>query len=230
MATILAELWFIKRTGHRDISRVIAIDMTLAILAGGLVGARIFHILWEDPAYYRQYPLRVFELWNGGFVFWGGAMGAALAALLYCKLRRVAFFLMTDLAIIPISFGYALGRTACFFNGCCYGRHCDLPWAVFMDGDRRHPTQLYASFWELGVLFILIASEKRAAKMPGRLFGLWLMLHSMGRIMMEYFRADPRGDFIAGQSIGTWISLIAIVAGFILFDPLMATKRKAPAL
>ncbi|MGZ3723161.1 MAG: prolipoprotein diacylglyceryl transferase, partial [Bdellovibrionales bacterium] len=100
----------------------------------------------------------------------------------------------------------------------CYGRRCELPWATILNGEHRHPTQLYASFWEFLVLGILIKFQSRL-KTPGRLSGLWLILHSCGRIVMESFRDDPRGDMIASLSLATWLSVGMIVIGIGLIWP-----------
>jgi phosphatidylglycerol:prolipoprotein diacylglycerol transferase len=226
VATVIAQYWFIRRAEKADLSRVMTIDLTLVILAGGLVGARLMHVLYEEPAWYHDHPADILRVWNGGFVYWGGAMGAGLAAYTYCTLRRIPFLFMADLAALPISLAYSIGRMACFFNGCCYGRHCDLPWAVFMNGEYRHPTQLYASFWELGSLAVLVVLQPRLTKVSGRLFGTWLILHAMGRLVMEQFRADPRGELLLSQSLGSWISLIACVLGIILFEPFSEKAEK----
>lgn len=218
IAATIGAVWFLRRNSAQDLSRVIAIDFTLVAMISGFIGARLLHVLYEEPEYYRGSILRIFEVWNGGFVFLGGVLGGVAGVYSYCLLRKVPFLMMLDLAVIPLSFAYALGRIACFFNGCCFGRRCELPWAMTLNGEHRHPTQLYASFWEFAVLAILIAMQPRL-KDSGRLVGLWLILHSIGRILMESFRDDPRGDMIMGLSLATWMSAAMIVMGIGLIWP-----------
>jgi phosphatidylglycerol---prolipoprotein diacylglyceryl transferase len=218
LASTVGAVWFLRRNAREKLSQVVAIDFTLVAIVGGFVGARLLHVFYEDPEFYRDHFSRVFAVWNGGFVFLGGVLGGVGAAYAYCLMRKIPFLMMLDLAVIPLSFAYAIGRDACFLNGCCYGRHCDLPWAVTLNGVPRHPTQLYASGWEFLVLFALIKFESKL-KSPGRLTGLWLILHSIGRIIMESFRDDPRGDMIASLSLATWLSFGMIVMGIGLIWP-----------
>lgn len=215
VASIIGSLWFLKRAKRHELSALTAIDFNLIGLVAGFVGARLLHIYLEEPEYYREHPWHQLHLWNGGFVFLGGLIGGLIGTRIFCLLRREPFLLWADLAVLPLSLSYAIGRVACFLNGCCYGTHCELPWAVIMSGDTRHPTQLYATGIEFMLLFGLLRIE-RHLKVPGTLLGLWLILHSLGRLMMEMLREDPRGAPIHGLSLGIWMSAGLIVAGIAL--------------
>lgn len=211
---MVCTFWFLARCEKRNLIRVTAIDMTLVCLIGGFVGARLLHVFWEDPGFYQQHPLAVLEIWRGGFVFLGGVLGAWAACTVFCVFKSEPFWFWADVAIPCISLGYAIGRIACFLNGCCYGRFCELPWAVALQGGMRHPTQLYATLWELCLCALLLKIEPKV-RMAGTLFSVWLVLHALGRVMMEYFRDDPRGPMLYGISIGTWMSLAFGLAGLI---------------
>lgn len=176
-------------------------------MISAFVGARLFHVLYENPEIYLQNPWAIFYFWNGGFVFYGGALLVALTGWIFFRKRTKEPLAYFDLFTPVASLGYVIGRWACYLAGCCYGRYCSLPWAV----KGRHPTQLYASFWELGVLLILLGLEKKNQP-KGRIFFLWILLHAIGRILMESFRDDFRGAE-PGLSISAWISLALIVAG-----------------
>lgn len=212
---LVASLWFLRRTAAHKLSRIVAIDFTLVTLACGFLGARLLHVFYEEPAYYIVAPFRILEVWNGGFVYLGGLLGAALGAAFFCDWKREPFWLWADLAAPPAALAYALGRIGCFLNGCCYGHECLLPWAVSLNGVPRHPTQIYATLWELSVVAMLLLMERRL-KNPGALFGLWLILHAFGRIILEQFRGDPRGPAILSLSISTWISIGLLIGGLIL--------------
>lgn len=144
---------------------------------------------------------------------------AYIAAFLYARKLNLTFWLWHDTIAPVLAGGYAMGRVACFLVGCCYGAACDLPWALELKQAHvetgvitsilRHPTQLYAVGLESLTMVFLLWYEK--SKPPlGNVFLSWVVLHSMGRIVMEIFRADPRGGFYLGQSLSTWISLIFI--------------------
>lgn len=225
LACVIATMWFIRRAEARGLTKVSAIDITLVCLISGFLGARLLHVMYEDPAYYRESPWRIFQIWNGGFVFYGGVIGAFFGTSAFCNWRREPFWLWADLAAAPISLGYALGRIGCFLNGCCYGKYCDLPWAVHMQGGLRHPTQLYATFWDLIVVGLIVKFEGRA-KHVGQVFGAWLFLHALGRAIMEMFRDDPRGNMIFGMSIGSILSLAIGALGATLALSKLEDKAK----
>lgn len=209
-------------------------DLCMAAMVGGFVGARLFHIVYEQPMFYWSHPEQIWRIWEGGYVFYGGFIGGFLAVSAVIKLKSLDFFNWADFFAPLLALGYALGRLACFLNGCCYGRACDLPWALSMPhlagGDKfilRHPTQLYATFIELFIFLILIFLERKKQitqthlnkwfTPKGQLFFLWMALHSLSRIFMEYFRADFRGNLVLNLSISTWISVIFLIAGLFIF-------------
>lgn len=213
-------LWIIRRAQRFHLSRKIALDLSLIIMISGFVGGRLFHVFYEDFSYYREDPWRVLQIWNGGFIFYGGALLAGLFSFIYLSLkekRHLKKYL--DLFAPVLSLSYVLGRLACLFAGCCYGRTCELPWAIA----GRHPTQIYAAVWELGTLIILLGIEKtpriqrplKNLRNPGSIFFLWMILHGIGRLLMESYRDDFRGPTL-GISISSWISLVIIVYGSFL--------------
>ena len=227
LAVIIGIFYFLKRAEARGLARVMAIDIAIVCLVSGFVGARLTHVFYEEPAFYLQAPLRIFQFWYGGFVFLGGLLGAAVGTFAFCAYKREAFLVWADVLALPAALTYALGRLACFFNGCCYGRFCNLPWAVTMAGGPRHPTQLYASGIELAILLTLSWRQQRT-RISGVLFATWLILHSLGRLVMEFYRDDPRGNFILGFSLGTWMSLFLLAASVTLLAglPVMDARRE----
>lgn len=225
----LSLLWVVRRSEHSHLSRAITLDLSLIIMISGFIGARLLHVFYENPDYYQENWMRVLEFWNGGFVFYGGAFVAGFFSVIYLHFKTKGFFeSYLDLFAPVASFSYSLGRCACFLAGCCYGKYCELPWAVA----GRHPTQLYAAFWELGTLFILLGCERIPAQnrrpsflaKSGSIFYLWMILHASGRLLMEAFRDDFRGPDL-GLSISSWISVALILLGFYFIIRQPATRR-----
>ena len=225
LAVCLALLWVIRRAEEFHFSRDTTLDISLVLMVVGLIGARLFHVLYESPNYYSENILRVFEIWNGGFVFYGGAIPATLAGIFWAaKKNRGLFKGYLDLFAPVVSFTYILGRVACFFAGCCYGKQCDLPWAV----NGRHPTQIYAVLGEIGILLLLIYCErippnKRRPAFLGKsgcIFYLWMVLHSFIRFFLEFLRDDNRGPKFL-FSVSGWISLLVFILGiyFVVKNP-----------
>lgn len=217
-------------------------NLTFILLCAGLLGSRFAHVFYEQPGYYAESPLRIFFIWQGGFVFLGGFLVAVVAGLAYLVLRvkkidRLVYF---DFFAPILSLSLILGRIGCFLNGCCYGAFCDLPWAVSFSDENgliypRHPTQLYSAGWELLILIWLIVWQKKKnfylnlsgesrTSQLGSLFHVWLFLHSFGRFFIEFFRDDFRGpQYIL--SFSGWISL-----GLCLWSAWFLLLRKKSAL
>ena len=233
----LAIFWFYKRCETRNLSQKNAMELGLIVLFSSFVGARLFHVFFEYPSYYRQYPMEVLYFWQGGFVFYGGFILGYLLAFLYARKLKLTFWLWHDTLAPILAGGYALGRLACFLVGCCFGKPCDLPWAVSMgqvhvQSDAlfslsRHPTQLYASLTEGLTLLFLLWYEKRKPPL-GNVFLAWVGLHSIGRIIMEIFRDDPRGGTYWGLSLSTHISIVLILTVFCVFIYRRKTSMDAP--
>jgi phosphatidylglycerol:prolipoprotein diacylglycerol transferase len=190
-------------------------------MISSFVGARFMHVFFEETEFYRDHPENIFKFWNGGFVYYGGALLSAFCSIYFLKKKCKSLLNnYLDLFTPVLSLAYGLGRLACLLAGCCYGKTCELPWAL----EGRHPTQAYASLWELGVLVILLKLEsisRRPAqntflRTKGSLFYLWLILHGIGRLIMENYREDFRGP-IWMMSISSWMSLAIILIGLFWF-------------
>jgi phosphatidylglycerol---prolipoprotein diacylglyceryl transferase len=202
------------RSRKLHLSEKAALDLVLVLTLFGLIGARLGHVIFENLNFYTENPPKIFYFWEGGFVFYGGFIVSFVSGLLFLKFRKRSEFVKPYMQLFTpiLSLSYALGRIGCFLEGCCYGKYCDLPWAV----SGRHPTQLYSVIWELAVFIFLLAYEsknfERLKKNPERLFFIWLVLHGTGRGLIEFLRDDFRG-FSPVLSISTWISLVLIMIG-----------------
>jgi phosphatidylglycerol:prolipoprotein diacylglycerol transferase len=186
----------------------VALNTALVVLLVGFVGARLFHVFYEEWPLYSHQPVRILYVWLGGFVWLGGAVPGALAMFLYLRSCGESFDDWADFFTPFAAIGYGLGRLSCFFSGCCYGIYCDLPWSI----DQRHPTQLYAVAWELMVAAVLIWNRQKVLEKlgVGGMFWVWIFAHAAGRTLMESFRADFRGPLVFGFSVSTAICLSLI--------------------
>ncbi len=221
------------------LSEGLGAKLYMLILLSGFLGARVFHAIFEAPEIYQKDPFLFFAVWEGGFVFLGGVIFALLASWFWLKKQGEDFFLWGDVFAPWMAFGYAFGRIACFFNGCCYGTECYLPWAVKFPSHMftiepfvsRHPTQTYSFLAEIIIFFALILwLEKRRGKLEafknsGRIFCTWIMLHGFSRFIIEQFRDDDRGPLILGLSLSSLISILLIGIGFWT----LILKRKTPS-
>jgi phosphatidylglycerol:prolipoprotein diacylglycerol transferase len=222
-------LWIVRRGEYYDLPKKNILDLSLLLMVASFIGARLMHVLYENLSYYAQDPVKIFYFWEGGFVYFGGMILALIAALFYLRnVKAPKPGLYFDAFAPVLSFAYGFGRIGCFLAGCCFGKECFLPWAV----NQKHPTQLYALLWEVGAIFILLGLEKKdpSKRMkflnrPGDLFVLWLALHATGRLIMEFFREDFRGDPVLGLSISSLLSLVLLIVSLSL---LIGNRRFLP--
>jgi phosphatidylglycerol:prolipoprotein diacylglycerol transferase len=224
-----------KRAQRLGFNTKIALDLGLILMIAGFIGGRLLHVFYEVPEYYLEDISRIFKFWEGGFVFFGGFAAGILGCLIYVKKTKISFFKWADFYAPVIALGYGLGRVGCFLSGCCYGKSCELPWGVRFSWDYhqvlRHPTQLYAVIWELGVFALLISlpaafksvSLQKVFQKPGTVFSLWLFLHAWGRLLMEQYRDDFRGELLLNLSISTWFSFLLLLSAIFIFT--LSQKR-----
>lgn len=197
-------------------------DLFFVILVSALTGARLLYVLINFDVY-KNSVLDIFKIWNGGLVFFGGFIGAVAASVIYCRMKHLHVWKTADIISPGVALGHAVGRIGCFFAGCCYGKQCDLPFAVIFNdpetlapiGVPLHPTQIYSVFSNLILFFILLYIQKKK-KFDGMVFLIYIMLYSLFRFIIEFFRGDFRGDFIfdflsMSQGIGLIVFFIAFV-------------------
>ena len=200
-------------------NRKLAFDISLLLMASAFIGGRLMHIFYEEFDYYRANPEQVLYFWNGGFVYFGGLILCAISGFVFARYKKINFLEWADFFTPLFSLSHALGRIGCFLSGCCFGSQCLLPWAYA----GRHPTALYLALGEFFIFILLLLMEKKQSyKFSGSLFVKWLMLHSLLRFNVEYFRDDFRGLFIkfpllGSLSISQIVSLVIILVSLSFF-------------
>jgi len=213
-----------RRVGE-DPNKVL--DLAFYMLIASIIGSRILYVLVNWPMF-KDDLLEIFRLWHGGLVFYGGFIGAVITALWYVSRKGLLVWKTADIFAPSIAFGQFVGRIGCFFAGCCYGKVCELPWAVTFThpeslapkGVPLHPTQLYGSLIAL-LIFLLLTGLKRIKKFEGQLFWTYVLLYGIARSVLESFRGDERGMLIenlisTSQLIGMIMALLAIVILIVL--------------
>lgn len=191
-------------------------DFILYLLVGVIIGSRLFYILFYNLKFYLANPLKIFALWMGGLSFHGGLVGAIIAGYIFCKKKNINFYELADIVVIPLALGLGLGRIGNFLNGELVGRITNVPWAVkFKDYDGfRHPSQLYESLKNFFMFFVLWFVKDKGLK-KGFLFWLFVMMYSVLRFFIEFFRApDPQlGFIILGLTMGQLLNIAMFSVG-----------------
>lgn len=202
-------------------------DMAFVSIVSGVIGARLLFVI-INFSHYRAHPADTLKIWEGGLVFSGGIVAVVLSMLWYGRRHHLSFWTLGDLCAPGVSVGQAIGRIGCFMAGCCYGRPADGFCAVrFTHPDSLaplniplHPTQLYDALIGFGIFTVLLVLHGRK-KYRGQVTLWFLILHSTGRLLVEKFRADPRGwvpgtDMSVTQLLATLILLASVLALFLV--------------
>ena len=229
---LLAGLWTAgRRAPLSGIRSETVIDLGPWLILGTIVGARGLYVLsyWSEG--FAGQPLwQIFNIRGGGLVFYGGLIGASLACILYVRFKKLPLWKIADVLAPSIALGHAFGRIGCLMNGCCFGRACDLPWAIHFPDDHAtrgagvHPTQIYEAVLNLG-LYAALAWLYRRKKFDGQIFASYLVLYAVLRAFVEIFRGDYTASYLYGQATpGQVLSIPIFAAGVLLWWVLSARK------
>lgn len=193
-------------------------DLITYIIIGIIIGGRLGYVLFYDLSSCLNDPLKILRTWEGGMSFHGGLLGVIIASFIFCKINKIQFFRVMDLLACATPIGLFLGRIANFINGELYGRTTKVSWGVIFPDQAlpRHPSQLYESFLEGLVLFlILFFLYDKIRKFNGMASGLFLLLYSLFRGLIENYREPDShiGFIFANITMGQILSIPMIIAG-----------------
>jgi phosphatidylglycerol---prolipoprotein diacylglyceryl transferase len=200
-----------------NLSRTHGEELLIWIIIGTVMGARIYFLLQNDVVTYLHNPVKILAVWEGGLAFFGGLMGATLAAFVYTWREGLSFPHVADLFAPAIPIGAAIGRVNCGLAGMDYGTPTHLPWGVIythansyapLDGVGRHPVQFYELAGDLIIAGILI--KLRGKLQAGGLFLTYLILFSFLRFFLFFLRGDvnPVG---LGLKNAQWTALFILL-------------------
>jgi phosphatidylglycerol---prolipoprotein diacylglyceryl transferase len=214
-------------------------------LIGGILGARIWHILTPPAsmveqgittAYYLTHPIEMLNIRNGGLGIPGAVIGGFIAVLIYTRRKESSILTWADIIAPGLALAQAVGRWGNFFNQELYGAPTNLPWKLFIEPVRRlqeyanveyyHPLFLYESIWNLlnAGLLIYFARRLKGWLKNGDLFLIYLIFYAVGRFSLEYLRLDPSP--VAGINAN---QTLMVIVGIGAAAALIVRHRLAPA-
>ncbi len=191
---------------------------------GVIIGGRIGYVLFYQINLFFSKPFYIFEIWKGGMSFHGGLIGIIFSTYVFSIKNSVKFFYLSDLVSIVAPIGLFLGRISNFINTELYGRVTNFPFAIIypqIDSNPRHPSQLYESFFEGIVLFIILFFyfNKNPKKYSiGNISALFLIIYSISRFIIEYLREPDLhlGLFFNYFSMGQLLCIPLFFSGLII--------------
>ena len=236
-----------KRTGQEP---DLYLDLALWDIVFAVIGARIYYVVFSWD-YYKDNLLQIFNTRGGGLAIYGGVIAGVITTIIFGKVRKQNFFQLLDTACIGLITGQIIGRWGNFCNREAFGgytnglfamqlkqsdvaasnlTHSVLKHAVEIDGIRYiqvHPTFLYESLWNIGVLIILLLFTKHR-KYNGQIFLIYLLGYGLGRVWIEGLRTDQLIFFGTGVAVSQVLSGVLVVASAaILIYRFVKDRQKA---
>ena len=219
-------------------------NLAIYCALSGLLGAKLLMFLFDFKLYF-EHPDEIFTMGTlqAAGVWQGGLALATLFAYWFLRRHNMPVLATADLFAPGVAIGHAIGRLGCFAAGCCWGAVCDRPWAVtFHNPDAArlvgvplgiplHPTQLYEVATE-GLLFAFLWWRVRTPHRPGEILGIYLVVSSIARFVIEFYRNHQQSLPFGGPlSLTQWIALGLMLPGIYLLvrpvDPVeMATAAR----
>lgn len=241
---VLAAAWlFHRRFTQRGHSPELASSTTVWAVIAGLIGSRIYHVITDWKTYQDNWG-EVWQIWKGGLGIPGAVIAAAAVMWVYARQKGIPLSDIADSVAPALPLGQAIGRWGNWFNQELYGRPTDLPWALEIDPENRrrqylddetfHPTFLYECVWNLALVGVLLWVGKRFTLKPGRLFGLYVLGYSLGRLWIEFIRVDFASE-LAGVRVNIWLMLALIIGSAVYLlrgrgdDGAEESEEEAPA-
>ncbi len=190
----------------------IIFNFLFLVFISGVIGARIFYII-ENFGFYAKNPLEAVMLERGGLAWFGGLIAATIVGVAYLRKKRLFVYKTLDLIVPFVALGQAIGRIGCLLNGCCFGRESWFGIYFKTHSAILLPTQAYSSLLLILIFIILRFLQERPHK-AGEIFFTYLLLYSLKRFFIEFWRADNPHIFL-GFSLFHILSLFLLLSSLI---------------
>ena len=205
------------REKRYNVPRDTTLDLALIVIPAGIVGARLYYVLfsWRE---YAANPIRALFIWEGGMAVYGSIIGGLVAGFLYARVKKLPFLRLADLFAPSVALGQAIGRWGNFVNQEAYGAVATQAWqqrfpiSVFIraDGQWHFATFFYESAWCLAiVVMLLVAERKRLFRRDGGVFRTYVFLYAVERALVEGLRTDSL--YLGPFRVSQLLSLAAVL-------------------
>lgn len=227
-AIVIGYIWAKVHDGRFGIKFDDVFNLSLIMLPSAFVGARLYYILF-NLQYYMTNPSEILNVRNGGLAIYGGVIGAILAILVYCKVKKIKFWDLMDYLAPVLPIGQAIGRWGNYINIEAYGTETNGPlrMEIMENGITKyvHPTFLYESIGNI-IVFTILVILSRKRKFPGQIAYLYLMGYSFIRFFVEGLRTDSL--MLGNIRISQLLSLVifAVVSIVYIIKRVKISKKK----
>ena len=249
-AGIIAGLWLTSvRWARRGAPEGSVWDIAIWAIPFGIIGGRLYHVVSSPDAYFGPGfdgtgDLSLIpQIQRGGLGIWGAVVLGVVGAWIGCRKAGVKLSAFLDAAAPGLLLAQAIGRWGNYFNQELFGGPTTLPWGLQIDADNPnfppgmpaetlfHPTFLYESLWNLAGVRILLALDRKFSFRRGRLFCLYAMYYTLGRVWIEAMRIDDAEQislFGITTRLNVWTSIFVFAGALVVFIILGPAKRTEP--
>ena len=229
-ASFVIGYYIMEKVLKRDNMGIKVLDeLSTYMLVATVIGARLGHCLFYEPAYYLANPIEILYVWEGGLASHGAAVGIIIALYFFSRKHHKSLIWTLDRVVIVVALAGFLIRMGNLMNSEIFGHITSLPWGFqFVQSsdpalrtDPRHPTQIYEGLVYLATFFFLLRrffKNDIAHKQPGFIFGVFLMAIFGSRFFIEFLK-EPQVGFETGMVInmGQILSIPFMIAGFYIW-------------
>lgn len=228
---LCAYLLFIYRTKNIDYNQDKLFNMTCIAVISGIAGAKLLYLLVNFKELTDNFSWKALI---PGYVVYGGIIGGVLAVYLYSKSKKWDSKKIFDLAIPCVALAQGFGRIGCLLAGCCYGKPTNSFIGIIFNnsyiapiGVKLVPTEIISSLFDFVLAFFLIWYTKKNKK-DGMIFALYVIIYSIGRFIIEFFRGDTERGFVGVLSTAQFISIFIMLTGiFMVFHFNKLSRQKS---
>jgi len=231
LAIVIGLIFILQIAKKKQVSSDHVYNLLFLLIIFGLIGGRLVHVI-GDWGYYKNNLGQIIKVWQGGLAFFGVLMASIGTVIVYSRIKKISFWLLSDLIVVILPLIQAMARWGNYFNQELYGQPTNLPWGIPVDIDKRlvglenhvyyHPVFLYESLLMI-LIFVLLLYLFRSNKLKtGQLTLLYFIIFSAERFFLDYLRIDMLkvGPLLATQ----WLSIILFVAAVVIWLKLFRAK------
>lgn len=219
---LLAFIYALYSAKKMRINQDKLINCVIFGLIGGIVGARLYYVIFYSGSTYRDNPLAIFNIFEGGLGIYGGIIGALLVGGITAKICKMKVSAVLDVASLGFLIGQCIGRWGNFVNQEAFGTATDLPWGMTSEATQKftsspvHPCFLYESLWCLLGFILLHFFTRKLRRYDGQTFLLYLIWYGVGRFFIEGLRTDSLLTPFINLRVSQLVAAVTVLAAVVL--------------
>ena len=198
------------------------VNCVLVGMVTGIIGARLYYVLFYPGDLYIRDPMQIFNIREGGLAIYGGIIGGLLGGVITAKICKLRVPAVLDVAVLGFLIGQGIGRWGNFVNQEAFGSQTDLPWGMVSEGTQAvvngpvHPCFFYESVWCLLGFVLLHIFCRKFRRYDGQVFLLYLVWYGFGRFFIEGLRTDSLLTPFFDLRVSQLVAAATVLAGVVL--------------